>query len=134
MQAKRENIAYSRQQKTQRSHPLGFSMPFVRGGLSLRLISDTEGFVFGVDPETRTQTPYIYGYLRFSKPLPYLLGLDQHSWQRSKESNFVLPVQSRTGCRFTRPLYLAPCTGFEPANRFRSNAFKAPSSPPGHTA
>lgn len=25
-------------------------------------------------------------------------------WQRSKESNFVLPVQSRTGCRFTRPL------------------------------
>lgn len=37
MQAKRENIAYSRQQKTQRSHPLGFSMPFVRGGLSLRL-------------------------------------------------------------------------------------------------
>lgn len=35
---------------------------------------------------------------------------------------------------FHQSSVLAPCTGFEPANRFRPNAFKAPSSPPGHTA
>lgn len=31
-------------------------------------------------------------------------------------------------------LKMALHTGFEPASRYRPNAFKAPSSPPGHAA
>ena len=42
----------------------------------------------------------------------------------------ALPTQAGRICSDL----LAPCTGFEPASRFRPNAFKTPSSPPGHTA
>lgn len=44
----------------------------------------------------------IYGYSRFSKPLPYRLGLDQHFWLSFKVSNLGLPVQSRMRYRFTK--------------------------------
>ena len=42
----------------------------------------------------------------------------------------------RDGCfnRSHKSAYMAPCTGFEPANRSRSIVFRTTSSPPGHTA